>query len=303
MTAGTAGSVGRRPPGAFLRRCARWDAALASVETALLAILILGSLAASLVQIGLRNLGLPVLPETDTVVRRAVLWIAFLGASLAAFGGSHLAVDVADQVLPPRANRLVRSAAAVVAAVVTALLTIAAARFAAAELAFAGAGAAAGAAVMPLGFAVMTLRFLLAAARRLTGADSVPPDEAKRGRPTAGGPASRRLLRRGARRGIDSGASSRTRVSRSGRRDAATRAPALPPKGGPATGAARYRPGAIDPLDANGGGARRRGTAAAAAAGASNSLPLPLLGRLSRHPTRPAARVVLGMRNPTGGGI
>ena len=170
MTAGAGG--GGAPPGPFLRRCARWDAALANAETALLAILILGSLAASLVQIGLRNLGLPVLPEADTVVRRAVLWIAFLGASLAAFGGRHLAVDVAEQVLPPRANRLAGAAAALVAAAVTALLTVASARFAAAELAFAGARAAAAAAVMPLGFAVMTLRFLLAAARRLTGADS-----------------------------------------------------------------------------------------------------------------------------------
>ena len=197
MTAGAAGHARQRPPGVFLRRCARWDAALANVETLLLAILILGSLAASLVQIALRNLGLPALPETDTAVRRALLWIAFIGASLAAFRGSHLAVDVAEQVLPARANRVVSAAAGLVAAAVTALLALSSARFVVAELAFAGPGAAAAAAVMPLGFAVITLRFLLGAARRLTGSDGEPPDKAAQRRP-AGGSGPHPRLRSGA---------------------------------------------------------------------------------------------------------
>ena len=185
MSADAAGSSGVRAPGAFLRRCARWDAALANAETVLLAILILGSLAASLVQIGLRNLGLPALPQTDTMVRRAVLWIAFIGASLAAFRGSHLAVDVADQVLPPGAGRRVSAAAHACAAAITILLTVGAARFVAAELAFAGPVAAAASAVMPLGFAVMTMRFLLGAARRLVTPDAAPPAAAMHARPTA----------------------------------------------------------------------------------------------------------------------
>lgn len=220
MTAGAAGHVRQRPSGAFLRRCARCDAALAGAETVLLAILILGSLAASLVQIALRNLGLPALPETDTAVRRAVLWIAFIGASLAAFRGTHLAVDVAEQVLPARANRLVNAAACLVAAGVTALLAISSARFVVAELAFAGLGAAAATAVMPVGFAVITLRFLLGAARRLTGSDGAPPDS---GRP-AGAPGSRARFRRGAERGI-----------------------ASPPAAGPVRGAARRRHGKRGP--------------------------------------------------------
>ena len=160
-------------------------------------------------QIGLRNLGLPALPETDTVVRRAVLWIAFLGASLAAFRGSHLAVDVAEQVLPPRFSRPVNAAALLCAAAVTALLAIAAARFVAAELTFAGPAGAAAAAVMPLGFAVMTLRFLLGAARHLTGLDTSPPAEAMQARPTAGGPASSALFRTGGGAGIASSMSRR----------------------------------------------------------------------------------------------
>ena len=192
MTADTAANTGARPPGGFLHRCARLDAALANAETALLAILILGSLAASLVQIALRNLGLPVLPATDTAVRRAVLWIAFLGASLAAFRGSHLAVDVAAQVLPPRANRVVNAAAGLIAAGVTALLTVAAARFVAAELAFAGPAGAAAAAVMPLGFVVITLRFLLAAARHLTGSDAAPAGTVIEARQAGGRAASAR---------------------------------------------------------------------------------------------------------------
>ena len=205
MTAGAAGHARQRPSGAFLRRCARCDEALAGVETVLLAILILGSLAASLVQIALRNLGLPALPETDTAVRRAVLWIAFIGASLAAFRGTHLAVDVAEQVLPARANRLVNAAASLVAAAVTALLTVSSVRFVVAELAFAGPGAAAATAVMPVGFAVIALRFLLGAARRLAG---------------SGEPGTRAQVRSGAARGI-----------------------ASPPAGGTVPGATRRRLG------------------------------------------------------------
>ena len=220
MTAEAAGHPGRRPPGAFLRRCARWDAALAGAETVLLAVLILGSLAASLVQIALRNLGLPALPETDTAVRRAVLWIAFIGGSLAAFRGTHLAVDVAEQVLPARASRLVNAAACLLAAAVTALLTISSARFVVAELAFAGPVAAAAAAVMPVGFAVIALRFLLGAARRLTASDGAPADG---GRP-AGGPGARPRSRRGAPQGI-----------------------ASPPAGGPVPGTDRRRPGKRGP--------------------------------------------------------
>ena len=192
MTAGVAASAGTRPRGAFLRRCARWDAALANAETVLLAILIFGSLAASVVQIALRNLGLPALPETDTAARRALLWIAFLGGSLAAFRGSHLAVDVAEQVLPQRASRVVSAAAALIAAGVTALLTVAAARFVAAELAFGGPASAAAAAVMPLGFLVITLRFLLAAARRLASPDAAPAGDAIGVRPAGGRTASAR---------------------------------------------------------------------------------------------------------------
>lgn len=220
MTAGAAGHARQRPPGAFLRRCARWDAALADVETVLLAILILGSLAASLVQIALRNLGLPALPETDTTVRRAVLWIAFIGASLAAFRGTHLAVDVAEQVLPARAKRLVNAAAGLAAAAVTALLTVSAARFVAAELAFAGPVSAAATAVMPAGFAVITLRFLLGAARRLAGSDGGPASE---GRP-AGQSGSHPRFRRGAKQGV-----------------------ASRPAGGPVRGATRRRPGQRGP--------------------------------------------------------
>ena len=192
MTADAANAA-ERPPGAFLRRCARVDAALANTETALLAILILGSLAASLVQIALRNLGLPALPATDTAVRRGVLWIAFLGASLAAFRGSHLAVDVAGQVLSARANRMVGAAAGLIAAAVTALLAVAAARFVAAEFTFAGPAGAAAAAVMPLGFVTITLRFLLAAARRLAGTDAAPAGDTIRARHGDGGAPDARL--------------------------------------------------------------------------------------------------------------
>ena len=214
MSAAAAGHAGQRPAGAFLRRCARWDAALAGAETALLAILILGSLAASLVQIALRNLGLPALPETDTAVRRAVLWIAFIGASLAAFRGSHLAVDVADQVLPARAGRLVNAAASLVAAGVTVVLTVASARFVVAEIAFAGPAAAAATAVMPVGFAVIALRFLLGAAHRLAGSDGGPSDA---GRP-AGGSGPRPRFRHGTEQGRASPPAGGPRGASAGRR-------------------------------------------------------------------------------------
>ena len=169
-----------------LRRLQQWDGTLAGIETALLAVLILGSLAASLVQIGLRNFAGLALPGVDPAVRRAVLWIALLGASLATHRGSHLAVDVAEQVLPARVSRLVGAAAHLVAAAVTGVLAVAAGRFVAAELAFAGGAAAAAAAVMPIGFAVMTARFAVGAWRRLAAGDGGAAFSAAGGGPATG---------------------------------------------------------------------------------------------------------------------
>ena len=82
-----------------LARLQRWDQGLARVETGLLALLLFGSLAAALLQIVLRNAAGIAVPGLETALRRAVLWIALLGASLATHRGSHLAVDVADQLL------------------------------------------------------------------------------------------------------------------------------------------------------------------------------------------------------------
>jgi TRAP-type C4-dicarboxylate transport system permease small subunit len=149
----------------------RWDGALARIETGLLALLLFGSLAGALLQIVLRNAAGVALPEIDGLVRRAVLWIALLGASLATHRRAHLAVDLVDQ-LPAggRCRRLTRAVTNAAAALVTAVLVVAAVRFVRLESGFAGPAAAAAAAVLPAGFALMAARFALAAWAGLVGA-------------------------------------------------------------------------------------------------------------------------------------
>lgn len=156
--------------GRVLARLDDWDRRLATLETVLLGTILLGMLLASVLQILLRNFAGTALPGLETASRRAVLWIALLGASLATHRGAHLAVDALENLLPQRLRRVLAVVTNAVAAAISAVLLRAALGFVSAEAAFGGSGASLTAAVLPLGFAVMTLRFTFTSVRHALGA-------------------------------------------------------------------------------------------------------------------------------------
>ena len=113
----------------LLAAAERCDRTLAALETALIALILLGTLLGGIVQIVLRNAAGTSLPWLEPAARRGVLWIALLGASLATRTRGHLAVDVLATVLPPPVRRWLGLAVDVVAAGVCTALVIAAVRF------------------------------------------------------------------------------------------------------------------------------------------------------------------------------
>jgi TRAP-type C4-dicarboxylate transport system permease small subunit len=80
----------------------RIEAAGRWLEDAVLLALFAGLTLISVVQIGLRNLGLAGLVWGDGLVRVGVLWIALLGAVAASRDQRHIAIDLAHRLLPTR---------------------------------------------------------------------------------------------------------------------------------------------------------------------------------------------------------
>lgn len=73
---------------------------VALIEDALVGILLCGMILLVLVQIVLRDAFSTGITGGSEAVRHMVLWIAFLGAGLAAREGRHIRIDIAHRVLP-----------------------------------------------------------------------------------------------------------------------------------------------------------------------------------------------------------
>src|SRR5919109_963423 len=75
---------------------------LASLERALVVLLLTGLLGLGLLQVIARNFLASGLFWADELLQHMVLWLGFLGASLATREHRHLSIDVLTHVLPPR---------------------------------------------------------------------------------------------------------------------------------------------------------------------------------------------------------
>ena len=71
----------------------------------LLVVLILSMVLAGFGQVVMRKLFDKGFPAINTLLQLSVLWIAFLGATLATYRQKHIRIDILAQVLPPQANR------------------------------------------------------------------------------------------------------------------------------------------------------------------------------------------------------
>ena len=92
-------------------------------ESILLALLLAAMILLSFLQIVLRNVAHTGLVWIDPLLRHLLLWIGFLGATLATRLGRHISVDALSRLLPPVALRASRVATHLGAACVCVLLS------------------------------------------------------------------------------------------------------------------------------------------------------------------------------------
>ena len=137
------------------------------LEEALLVSLFLTLLGLGLTQIIMRNLLDSVPPDIETILRALVLWIAMMGAAVAARRRRHIVVDLLGHYLKQRARKFIGVIANTFTAAICLLLTFAGLKMLQLELSFdpvAMFGPIPRWVVqipMPLAFAVMTSQFLV----------------------------------------------------------------------------------------------------------------------------------------------
>lgn len=106
---------------------------LARVEGFLLSIFLLGMVCLAFLQVVMRNIFNAGLPWADTIVRHMVLWVGFLGATLATKLNQHLTLEVLTKYLPERGCHLAAVLVKIFAGVISFFLLCAALRFIAQE--------------------------------------------------------------------------------------------------------------------------------------------------------------------------
>ena len=98
------------------------DAAFNKVEGALLILLLIVMLIMAFLQVMLRNFFSGGIIWGDILLRHLVLWIGFLGATLATSGGRHINIDALTRYLPFQIRELVATITNIFAAAVCFLL-------------------------------------------------------------------------------------------------------------------------------------------------------------------------------------
>lgn len=146
----------------------RW---LHRAEDLVLAVLLGLLVLLAVLQIVLRTVFDTGLLWLDPLLRALVLWVAMLGAMVAAREGRHIGMDLAGRLLPPLPARIARLLSWGFAAAVSGLLAWQAARMVADEramgtLAFAQVPVWWVQAILPVAFAVIALRLALGALAR-----------------------------------------------------------------------------------------------------------------------------------------
>jgi len=156
-----------------VRLLKRFDAILAKLETTVLILALSVMVGLSFLQIILRNFFSTGIIWGDTFLRHLVLWVAFLGASLATREERHINIDVLSRALSPAARRWVKIITNLFAATISVFLTRAAVVFildekAAGSTTFLNMPLWIVISIIGFGFAVISFRFFLKALEGLT---------------------------------------------------------------------------------------------------------------------------------------
>jgi TRAP-type C4-dicarboxylate transport system permease small subunit len=161
--------------------------ALAWIEGTLTALLLGSMIVLAFLQVILRNFFSTGILWVDPFLRHMVLWVGFLGASLATRQEKHLNLDLITRLLPPRGVEMSRIVTNLFAALVTGFLAQAGWTFVVSEMASReelfriGETSYPGwwfETVIPAGFALMAFRFSIRAVEHLIRSFH-PPDSAE----------------------------------------------------------------------------------------------------------------------------
>jgi len=139
---------------------------IAAIEEWFLVIIILSMVLLAFLQVVLRNLSGQGILWGDPLLRHLVLWVGFIGASLATRSEKHINMDVFGRLLAPRAKLIVQIVINLFAVAVTWVLTNASWNFVLEEKEFGDTLFAKIPVwyfqiIIPLGFLLMMLRFII----------------------------------------------------------------------------------------------------------------------------------------------
>ena len=148
----------------------RIEGRLVTAERTLLTVLVLSMTLLGFLQIVLRKTSLGGLLWADTFLRHLVLWVAFLGACLAAAQNKHFGADLSDRLFTGRFRLVAQLVASLFTVAVCALLTSASIAFVAEEFRSASTLFTLGALrvpaslfeiILPLGFLLLLVHYAL----------------------------------------------------------------------------------------------------------------------------------------------
>jgi len=150
----------------------RLDETVGRLEKTLMVIFLGLMIVAAFAQIALRNFIGVGLPWSEALVRYMVLWVGFIGASLAAREGRHITIEVIKLRPSAGGRRYLATVSQLCAVVVCALMTWAAVKFVSDDAqigtrTFLDLPTWILETIIPATFAIMSLRFLLRAIRAL----------------------------------------------------------------------------------------------------------------------------------------
>ncbi len=146
--------------------------AVARLEEWLLIGIVLFMVGLAFLQVVLRNIFDQSFLWGDPLLRHLVLWVGFIGASLATRYEKHINIDVFGRVLKGKIKEVIQLIAELFAMLITALLTSAAWQFVMMEkefnnIAFGDVPSWYFQIIIPIGFALITIRFFLLALERV----------------------------------------------------------------------------------------------------------------------------------------
>ena len=142
----------------------KWDDALGRIEKFTLTVMLSVMILLAFIQIILRNVFSSGIAWGDPLVRYLVLWVGFIGASLATREGKHITIEVFSRWFSDHGNRYLKVIPHLVSAFICGLLTFAGWTFVQNEAQMGGTPFLEipvwiPQVIIPITFALMTLRF------------------------------------------------------------------------------------------------------------------------------------------------